>query len=168
MEERSLVAVFLGTDHHPFDRLVGWVSELAADGQWRWFVQHGFTRPPLGVDGDRMLSLTRLNETMLEASVVVTHGGPGLIMEARAAGHRPIVVPRKAALGEHVDGHQERFCARAADAGLITLVDSREQLRAAVVEAMRAGRHAAMDSRGNPATVLRFSGLVDDLLRRRV
>jgi UDP-N-acetylglucosamine transferase subunit ALG13 len=168
MEDRPLVAVYLGTDHHPFDRVVAWVSGLAAEGRWRWFVQHGSTRLPLGLEGDRMLTLSRLNETMREAGAVVTHGGPGLIMEARAAGHRPIVVPRRAELGEHVDGHQVRFCARAAGAGLITLVDSRDQLRAAVAEAMSTGGRATTDAGGNAATVLRFSQLVDDLVRRRV
>lgn len=166
---RPLVAVFLGTDHHPFDRLVSWVSELSSTEDWAWFVQHGSTERPVSVDGAPMLSLSELEQLMMQASAVVTHGGPGLIMEARAAGHQPVVIPRNPTLGEHVDGHQERFCARAAASGLVTLATSRDHLRDAVADAVRTGRVEADHGTANPETTRRFGELVHRLVgdRRR-
>ena len=59
-----------------------------------------------------------------EASVVVCHGGPGTIMDAREAGHVPLCVPRDPHLGEHVDGHQQRFAAVVGEAGVVHHVSS--------------------------------------------
>jgi UDP-N-acetylglucosamine transferase subunit ALG13 len=101
----GLVAVLVGTDHHPFDRLLGWVSDIADRGPARWFVQHGSTSLPTGLPGAPMLAPAALHDLLVRADAVVCHGGPGLIMEARALGHRPVVVARDPGLGEHVDDH---------------------------------------------------------------
>ena len=77
----------LGTDHHPFDRLVRWVADLNTVGDAEWFVQHGSTRLPRGLAGCAMLKNDALRDLLTDADAVVTHGGPGLIMEARDAGH---------------------------------------------------------------------------------
>ena len=46
---------------------------------------------------------------MSEASVVITHGGPSSFVEAMSAGRAPVVVPRRAEFGEHVNDHQADF-----------------------------------------------------------
>jgi len=135
-----LVAVLLGTDHHQFERLVGWVARLSRAGDAEWFVQHGHTRLPHGVDGCRMLSAEELADLLHRADAVVTHGGPGLIMEAREAGHFPIVVPRDPRLHEHVDQHQQRFAKFIADAGLAVTVYGMLELRLALARTLSAGR----------------------------
>jgi UDP-N-acetylglucosamine transferase subunit ALG13 len=56
-----------------------------------------------------VLPRDELSHLMGAARVVVCHGGPGTILEARAAGRVPIVVPRDPTFGEHVDDHQIRF-----------------------------------------------------------
>ena len=58
-----------------------------------------------------MLGVDQLAELLLSADAVVTHGGPGLIMEARAAGHCPIVVPRDL----EAAGELERLATATAD-----------------------------------------------------
>lgn len=131
MVELPLVAVLLGTDHHPFDRLLSWVADHECRPA-RWFVQHGSTPLRPGLTGAPMLGIDELSDLLLRADAVVTHGGPGLIMEARAAGHRPVVVPRDPALHEHVDWHQQRFTARLARAGTIHLALERDQFVDAV------------------------------------
>jgi UDP-N-acetylglucosamine transferase subunit ALG13 len=135
-----LVAVLLGTDHHPFDRLVTWVDALRRTSDADWFVQRGYTKVPPGIDGSRMLSSEELAGLLRRADAVVTHGGPGLIMEARAAGHFPIVVPRDPKLHEHVDGHQQRFAEFIADAGLAVTVHNLLELRLALMPALARGR----------------------------
>lgn len=110
-----LVLALVGTDHHPFDRLVAWCLEVASRGKTRWFVQYGTSAWPTGlpdtVQGAPVLDVATLDRLLGESAAVVTHAGPGLVMEARLAGHNPVVVPRDPRLGEHIDRHQQRFVA---------------------------------------------------------
>lgn len=116
----GLVLVLAGTDHHPFDRLVHWVDAAAArHPEARFVVQHGASRPPAVAEGHEFLPHDLIEELLARASGVVCHGGPGCIMDARAAGHVPICVPRDPALGEHVDGHQLRFAALVGSSGVV-------------------------------------------------
>jgi UDP-N-acetylglucosamine transferase subunit ALG13 len=93
------------------NRVVRWVDELIGDGtiddaviQSASFDQRPMKASTIGViPADE---LARLIET---AARVVTHGGPGLILQARAAGRQPIVIARDPRFGEHVDAHQLRF-----------------------------------------------------------
>jgi UDP:flavonoid glycosyltransferase YjiC (YdhE family) len=104
---------------------------------------------------------------MSNAAAVVCHGGPATIMDCRRAGVKPVVVPRRRALGEHVDDHQVLFARRAARAGDVDLVESEERLRAILDVALsepgvrRIGRSAD----GAPAaSIRRFQALADPLL----
>lgn len=123
----ALVVALTGTDHHPFERMVQWV-DAAADRHRdvRFVIQHGAARPPVVAEGRQFLAHDRLIALLSEASVVVCHGGPGIIMEAREAGHVPLCMPRDPHLGEHVDGHQQRFAAVVAGAGVVRAVSSLE------------------------------------------
>lgn len=165
MSRAPLVAVFLGTDHHPFDRLVRWVDELADSLPVQWFVQHGATRLPARLDGASMLGPTDLQDLLLRAGAVVCHGGPGLIMEARSVGHRPIVVARDPALGEHVDDHQQRFSGFVARQHLVTAVASSAALATAIHESVSAGTRRGDAITSNAASA-RFGSLVDTLVHR--
>lgn len=129
----GLVLVMVGTDHHPFDRLVAWADRLpeALPGT-RVVLQHGASTPPLVAEGHAFLPYDEIRALLAEASAVVCHGGPGTIMDARRAGHVPICVPRDPARGEHVDGHQQRFAALAEEAGIVTRVGSLAALVAGV------------------------------------
>lgn len=167
--QAPVVAVLLGTDHHPFPRLVDWVAQRVADGGTSWFVQHGATPLPSWVPGVPVLAMGGMAELLERADAVVTHGGPGLIMDAVGAGHRPIAVPRMARLGEHVDDHQVAFVRRMAGAGVVTAVDGPGALDRAVRDAVgrRRGRatHVPVPSARQRAAVARFGSLVDDLVR---
>jgi UDP-N-acetylglucosamine transferase subunit ALG13 len=123
----ALVVALVGTDHHPFGRMVDWIDAAATrHGDVRFVVQHGATPPPLVAEGYDYLTQDRLAELLKEASVVVCHGGPGTIADAREAGHVPLCVPRDPALGEHVDGHQQRFARVVGDIGVVREIRSRE------------------------------------------
>ncbi|MGH3659367.1 MAG: glycosyltransferase, partial [Micromonosporaceae bacterium] len=61
MNALPLVLVTVGTDHHPFDRLVGWADQWAADrGHVRVLVQHGATAPPRHATGHDFLDHAQL------------------------------------------------------------------------------------------------------------
>lgn len=104
------VFVSVGTDVHPFDRVVAWVDRwLAAHPGARVLVQYGTSSRPTLAEGDSLLPYDMVQSEMAGAGVIVTHGGPATIREALARGVRPVVVPRDPAFGEHVDDHQLRF-----------------------------------------------------------
>ncbi|GAB6985674.1 hypothetical protein JCM10369A_21980 [Nocardioides pyridinolyticus] len=129
--------VLLGTDHHPFDRLVMWADEVAGlRPDLRILVQHGATRAPQVAEGRPFLPHRELLDLVGAAAAVACHGGPGTIMDARGAGHVPVCVPRDPALGEHVDGHQIRFAAIAGRAGVVRTVARADQFHAALHQAV--------------------------------
>lgn len=130
----------LGTDHHPFPRLVDWIDDMALHlgPDTRFVVQHGASRAPLVADGRDFLPHDEIEELLARADAVVCHGGPGTIMDARNAGHVPVCVPRDPTLGEHVDHHQQRFAEMVDRAGVVTHARSRGEFARAVEEAVRA------------------------------
>jgi UDP-N-acetylglucosamine transferase subunit ALG13 len=101
----------LGTHEQPMDRLVRALDSVAqSDLNEAIVIQSAsFHYRPKLCQPRGIMSPTDLDDTMRRASVVITHGGPGMIMAALALGLRPIVVPRDPRFGEHVDAHQMRF-----------------------------------------------------------
>jgi UDP-N-acetylglucosamine transferase subunit ALG13 len=166
-----LVLVTVGTDHHRFDRLVAWADSWAASvaGQARVFVQTGTSAAPRSCMWSDYVERTALSELVAQCSVFVCHGGPGTIAEARRAGFVPIVVPRRQALGEHVDDHQVRFCARIAQSGYIHVADTQDDfvsLLGAALEGSPAFRISPGVDDSSPAAA-RFAQAADVLLASR-
>lgn len=134
------ILVAVGTDRHRFDRLIGWLEDwhAAAADRAELIVQYGHSRAPELAGAIDFLDHDALQQAMQRATLVVCHGGPATILEARRHRHLPIVVPRDPTLDEHVDDHQMLFARRLADAGLIRLCQS----RTALFEALEAGLRA--------------------------
>lgn len=166
---RVLVAV--GTDKHPFDRLVdwlrGWHAEAGSDVALT--VQHGHT-PAGAVPGAvPFLGHDELQREMAGADLVVCHGGPATILEARRHGRLPIVVPRDPGRGEHVDDHQQLFARRLADAGMVVLCETRDALLAALRTGVaEPARYRVADDpeavRAQRAAVDRVGRIVEELV----
>jgi UDP-N-acetylglucosamine transferase subunit ALG13 len=168
-EPRPLVLVAVGTDHHPFDRVVRWIDGWLADGgdaRADVLVQHGSAAAPTRADGVAALDHEGLQDAMSRAAVVITHGGPATIREARAHGRLPICVPRDPALGEHVDNHQQLFAGRMGAAGVVRLATTEPELRAALEEALAHPERFTVTRAqlGPPAGLERFADLVADVL----
>jgi UDP-N-acetylglucosamine transferase subunit ALG13 len=169
---RPLVFVTVGTDHHPYNRLIHWADDwLAAGGAERAhvFVQHGTSAPPKIARSRDYLPHKDMQAAIAQSTAVVCHGGPSTIMEMRYKGLVPIVAPRNSALGEHVDDHQIRFARRIAQLGTIRLAETREELFALLDMAIATPDRfrADNDDTGIAESVHRFEELVDELLRRR-
>ena len=170
-----LLLVTVGTDHHPFDRLVRWVDGwLGTPGGraagLRCLMQTGTSAPPAGVaDWHAYLEFNALQAAMREAAAVVCHGGPGTILGARHIGVVPIVVPRQHRLGEHVDDHQVAFSRRLAAEGSVFLAEAEADLHGLLdrVAAEPAAFRAPAEHRGTAAAVRVFERLVDDLVAGR-
>jgi UDP-N-acetylglucosamine transferase subunit ALG13 len=124
------VFVTVGTDHHPFPRLVQWIDAwLTSAPDVECLVQTGTSPRPARAHAEQYLSYERMTTAMSDATAVVCHGGPATIMECRRVGLMPIVVPRDPALGEHVDGHQQAFSRLMSERGQIALAQSESELR---------------------------------------
>lgn len=170
---RPLVLVLVGTDHHPFDRLIDWIERWLADGaaaRVECVVQHGTSRVPLGAAAQAYFDHHELERLMRRASVVVSHGGPSTIAESRRLGQLPLVVPRDSAHGEHVDDHQKLFCTRLAEAGLIASAEDESGLRTLLDRALEDPSTVSVvvsDAGEVSQAVRRFGELVDGLLGDR-
>lgn len=160
------ILVTVGTDHHPFDRLIEWVDAWCLrHPEADVLVQYGTARPPRRATGHALLDADRFASAMAAADAVVCAGGPGVIMEARALGIRPVVVPRVAALGEHVDDHQRSFAAFMAERGAVVLADRPEALVAALDAVVRDPIvHRVDPEDGGAAGIARIGALIDELL----
>lgn len=159
----SVVAT-VGTDNHPFDRLVSWIDEIAVDLEADVFIQYGTSRPPRVAHGADYMTHAALGELMSGASAVITHGGPATIMEARALHGSPIVVPRDPDRGEHVDGHQLEFCELMAAKGVLVLARTTEELARAINDHLTDPPVQPVASDKVGEGVARFTALVDELL----
>ncbi|MFI7026593.1 glycosyltransferase [Micromonospora sp. NPDC049900] len=168
---RTRILVAVGTDKHPFDRLVDWLRDWHGEvaGEVVLTVQHGHTRADGLPDAVPFLGHAELQTAMAGADLVVCHGGPATILEARRHGHLPIVVPRDPTRGEHVDDHQLLFARRLGTAGLVALCESRQELRDALA-AGRADRSRfavtvdAEAAEGQRAAVRRVGTIVEELV----
>ena len=124
-----LITVAVGTWHQQFNRLVAWADlRERMHSEDHVTIQYGSSRPPAVATGVEFLAPTEVRALMAGSDVVITHGGPGTIMDARNCGHRPLVLARDPAHGEHVDEHQLLFTRWAADKGLVDLVNSVDEL----------------------------------------
>lgn len=65
----------------------------------------------LGIDARPSISAHELESATAAADVVISHAGVGSALTALRCGKRPILVPREAARGEHVDDHQSQIAA---------------------------------------------------------
>jgi UDP-N-acetylglucosamine transferase subunit ALG13 len=171
--EQPLLLVTVGTDHHPFDRLVRWAGAWldGHPGQLRCLMQTGTSTPPAAAaDCQAYLEFDALQAAMAGAAAVVCHGGPGTILGARHMGAVPIVVPRQQRLGEHVDDHQVAFSRRlAAEGGGIHLAETEADLHRLLdrVAGEPAAFRAGPEDRATATAVREFGRLVDGLVGDR-
>jgi UDP-N-acetylglucosamine--N-acetylmuramyl-(pentapeptide) pyrophosphoryl-undecaprenol N-acetylglucosamine transferase len=137
-ESGSGTVIAVGTHAQPYTRLLEMVDRAIEEemlprpvraqvGPADWNAAGAQVTPYMGRQ--------ELKSALGAAGVVVCHGGAGIISSALAAGRRPIVVPRRADLGEHVDDHQYQLTRKLADCGLVVAVEDR--ITAGDVEAAR-------------------------------
>lgn len=161
----ALVVVSAGTYHLPFDRLSEWVEGwLRANPEVRVVMQHGPSAPVAGAENVEILPYPELLELCREADAVVLQGGAGGVMDMRALGIVPIVVPRVPGGGEVVDDHQLVFSAEMEALGILRRALTAAEL-AALLDQSLAGDIAAPGNIATPgADAVR--SLLDQPIRR--
>ncbi|MBG6238878.1 UDP-N-acetylglucosamine transferase subunit ALG13 [Mycetocola sp. CAN_C7] len=129
MNAGGTVVVSAGTYHLPFHRLSEWMQPWAdAHPEVRIVMQHGPGSPVRGAENHGILPYDELLELYGTAEAIVLQGGAGGIMDMRALGRVPIVVPRIPVDDEVVDDHQLLFTEEMAELGLIHRVTTRDDL----------------------------------------
>jgi UDP-N-acetylglucosamine transferase subunit ALG13 len=133
-----VIFVALGTHEQPFERALDAVAALS--GSHDQVIQHGHTPPRAGLRArwiefgpyDEILTL------MHEATAVVCHAGVGTILSALGAGKCPVVLPRLARFGEHVDDHQLQITEAFAARGIVVACTGADDIEACIERAQAA------------------------------
>lgn len=116
-----MILLSLGTHQQAFPRALDLVEPLACNGQ-DFVIQHGSTPSRPGMPNAawiEFMTYASVVDAMARADNVICHAGVGTIMTALMAGHTPVVIPREAEHGEHVDDHQLEIAERFAERGLV-------------------------------------------------
>ena len=169
--ERPLVLLTIGTDHHKFDRIIGWIEDWHRDhpDTADVIVQYGSSRAPVDLESYERVPREELGALMQRAAVIVTHGGGGSITQCWRAGKLPIVVPRLSKLNEHVDEHQEAFGARLAEMGYATMARTYAEMDEQILRKLAEPAAAApvIDATRPTRTTETIGALIDDLVARK-
>lgn len=103
---RSMV-VSLGTQvDYGFRRLLDRLVPLVPRGTEVLWQTGGTDTSGLGIEGRDRVPSEEMSRAIRSADVVVAHAGTGIALVALENGKLPILVPRRAMHGEHVDDHQ--------------------------------------------------------------
>jgi UDP-N-acetylglucosamine--N-acetylmuramyl-(pentapeptide) pyrophosphoryl-undecaprenol N-acetylglucosamine transferase len=124
-EQIRSVVVTLGTYRgYEFPRLIErLLAILPAEAEVLW--QTGETDVSrFGIEGHEALPEKQLTEAMERADVVVAHAGVGAALAALEVGKRPVLVPRRFSLEEHVDDHQIQIASELAERGLALSIEA--------------------------------------------
>lgn len=102
------IVVSLGTQPgYPFLSLVRRLQQIIpADVEIRWQLGGGFAEADRPAGARDYVPAAELREWMRTADVVIAHAGVGSAVTVLDSGHIPVLVPRSARDGEHVDDHQ--------------------------------------------------------------
>jgi UDP-N-acetylglucosamine transferase subunit ALG13 len=160
-----IVFATVGTDQHPFDRMVRWLDRIAAGTpDLQCVIQYGTSTTPAFASGIDYLNHGQLLSWIDRADVVITHGGPASIVQVRERHGRPIVIARDPRRGEHVDRHQLEFAAMLARRDAISLASSAEELEELVARHLGETPVPASSLSGAPIGVAGFAREVNSLL----
>lgn len=115
-----MIFVTVGTQL-PFDRMVRAVDDWAVSkGCSDIFAQVGTSSyQPRRIRCVPSLHPAEFKRRFMEATIVISHAGMGSIISAVEVGKPLIVVPRRAALGEHRNDHQLATARRFVELGVI-------------------------------------------------
>ena len=130
--------VSVGNATQPFSRLIDAVLKLASNLPQPVLVQRGNTIvPKAGCVVKPFLEIEAFRQFIEQAELLILHAGAGSIIHAIQAGKIPVVMPRLAKYGEHVDDHQVEFARALVQLGRIVVAEEPANLIDAIAEAQK-------------------------------
>lgn len=147
----------------PFDRLIRGLDNWAAsNGDIEVYAQIGRgDYEPIHIEWTRNMDPQEFRRRMVHCDTVVAHAGMGSIISAIELGRRVIVMPRRAALGEHRNDHQLATAERLEHLNGLEIVHQAEELARALARG-QVQSAAAILSQPNPeliGAIRQFAGL---------
>ncbi len=133
------VVVTVGTmETYGFRRLVQRLFDVLPAGvEVLW--QTGVTDiAGIDIDAHRSVPATELEAAIAAADLVVAHAGTGTALTSLRLGHRPVLVARRGAHGEHVDDHQAQTASYLSGLDLVTVLEV-DEIDIGALEAATAG-----------------------------
>ena len=148
-----MIFVTVGTQF-PFDRLVRGADDFARShpglgGEWLAQTGHG-TYAPTSLTAEPFVDAGECDRRLSAADLIVCHAGMGTVLTALTAGTPAVVMPRRADLGEHRNDHQLDTAAWMRELPGVTVVETDDELAAALAAHLAGDRPAA----GEAAEVL--------------
>ena len=136
--------VSVGNATQPFRRLLDAACAVAARLPQPVTIQHGAATAfrCATCETTAFLDMEAYGRRVSEASLLILHAGAGSVIHAIRAGKVPVVMPRRARFGEHIDDHQVEFARELERLGRIVLCDDAAQLDAAAACALARQREA--------------------------
>jgi UDP-N-acetylglucosamine transferase subunit ALG13 len=132
------IALTVGSVRFPFTRLIDRLLAILPNDAEIVLWQVGNTPSPNGrIPVRSSVEPWHLMSAYASADVVVCHAGVGSAIEALDSGHLPIIVPRRASFGEHVDDHQVPHAVDIARRGLAICREADELTADDLLEAAR-------------------------------
>jgi UDP-N-acetylglucosamine transferase subunit ALG13 len=126
-EPRGGTLIMTGNHTDRFDRLLELADLAASRGLLpEPIVAQDATSSyrPVNFEVVPRLAFDELQKHVADSRVIISHGGAGFISATVRAGRKPLVLPRRGSLGEHVDDHQVAMVAKLASLGLVVSLDA--------------------------------------------
>ena len=165
-----MIFVTVGTHEQPFDRLIKCIDDLKCEGliNEEVIIQTGFsTYKPVHCIGCKLLPYNEMINKILEARIVITHGGPASFILPLQLGKIPIVVPRHKKFNEHVNNHQLEFCEKIENEykNIIVIKDT-NMLKSVIENYDMLIKNTESSIKGNNELFnINFSKIVEELLK---
>lgn len=126
-----MIFVCLGSQQYQFNRLLIKLDELVKTQEIteEIFAQTGSSDyQPQNYRYKPFITQEEYEQQVIDADMVISHGGTGAIIKALKAKKQVIVVPRQAKFGEHADDHQFQIADFMADNGYVFEVSDMDDL----------------------------------------
>ncbi|MEG0177439.1 PssE/Cps14G family polysaccharide biosynthesis glycosyltransferase [Anaerorhabdus sp.] len=126
-----MILVTLGTQDKSFDRLLKAIDKQIDEGNLkdRVVVQAGYTKyESKNMEVFDYIDRKEFSKLLLDADLIITHGGVGTIMTAVKSGKRVIGAARLAQYGEHHNDHQTQVLESFDDEGYLIYAKDLEKL----------------------------------------
>jgi UDP-N-acetylglucosamine transferase subunit ALG13 len=134
-----MIFVTVGSQKFQFDRLLKKIDELIAENtiQEKVFAQSGASNyKPRNFSYQKYLDKSEFDNAIDKCSLVITHGGTGVVIGAVKKGKKVIAIPRLKKYGEHVDDHQIQLLEQFSGLGIIEYCRCTEDLKLAFFKSL--------------------------------
>jgi UDP-N-acetylglucosamine transferase subunit ALG13 len=156
-----MIFVTVGTQL-PFERLIKAMDQWAGEHpETKVFGQIGQTQyRPVNFEYVIMLTPNEYENVLSEATVIVGHVGMGTIITGIERNKSLVLMPRHADKGEHRNDHQLSTASRFKQLKAIDIVDTDEELSAALNSRLSSGSGASELSKPSPTLIKTLADFV--------